>query len=545
MRTRRATLVTCLAIVVHHVSTTSPPSWLAAAPPEQSVCCSTGPVVITTSTPASERTQETSHRISPRLKPAALQQLRLPDVRITSATHHEANEAANVDNLGRSLSRIGVAHVDVEGLIGGTIRFELLLPDQWNNRFVMGGGGGFVGRVSNFARYSINDGYATVGTDTGHQGSGTKAAWALDNVQAQVNFGHVAIHRTAEVARAIITAYYESEPAYSYFLGCSTGGGQALIEAQRYPDDFDGIVSAAPVVSHTGLAAARVYNAQHFFPDANRLDKPLFTEQLLQKLHAAVLSKCDEQDGVKDGILDNPRMCRCDLSEFPGLTAAQRKALQALYDGPRNQHGQIYPGMPLGSEHRWYLWKAGSIPAFLARDKSPNPGFALGIDFCKYFVFNDPNWDYSTYDFSSWQKDTHLAATFLNADNPDLGKLKASGAKLILWHGWSDGPLTPLASINYFQEVERHDPDVRDYFRMYLLPGVTHCRGGAGPDTVDWLAIMAQWVEQGEAPYRLVARKFDKAGQVTMTRPLYPYPLRAVYTGTGDTNKATNFVLPE
>ena len=514
MRTRQATLVACLAILLHHGSTNGPQSFLAGEPP--------------------------------RLKPGALKRLRLPDVRITSAMHHEAKKAANADNAGRFLGPISVAHVDVEGLIGGTIRFELLLPDEWNGRFVMGGGGGFVGRVSNFARDSIDEGYATAGTDTGHQWpSGTKAGWALDDVEAQVNFGHVAVHRTAEVAKAVIWAYYASEPEYSYFLGCSTGGGQALIEAQRYPDDFDGIVSAAPVVSHTGLAAARVYNAQHFFPDPNKLDEPLITEQLLEQLHAEVLRKCDERDGVKDGILDDPRMCRFGLSEFPGLTPDQRKALQALYDGPRNENGPIYPGMPLGSEGRWYLWKAGSIPAFLARDKAPNPGFALGIGFCKYFVFNDPDWDYSTYDFSCWEKDTHLAATFLNADNPDLSKFKSRGGKLILWHGWSDGPLTPLASIKYFEEVEQRDPDVRDYFRMYLLPGVTHCRGGAGPDQVDWLATLVQWVEQGKAPHRVIASKLDKDGHVTTTRPLYPYPLRALYKGNGDTTKAANFVLPE
>ncbi len=545
MGTRQATLIACLAILVHHGSMKGPQSSLAGAPPEQPVCCGAGPVGIKTS-PRDSHGEATSTWILPRLKPAALRQLRLPDIRITSATHHEANKAVNVDNAGRRLGPIGVAHADVEGLIGDTIRFELLLPDEWNGRFVMGGGGGFVGRVSNFARYSINKGYATVGTDTGHQWpSGTKAGWALDNVEAQVNFGHVAIHRTAEVAKAIISAYYASEPEYSYFSGCSTGGGQALIEAQRYPDDFDGIISAPPVVSHTGLAAARVYNAQHFFPDRNKLNKPLISQQVLQRLHDEVLRKCDEQDGVKDGILDDPRMCRFDLSEFQGLTPAQREALQALYDGPRNTNGQIYPGMPLGSEGRWHLWKAGSIPGFLARDKAPNPGFALGIGFGKYFIFNDPDWDYSTYDFSSWQKDARLAATFLNADNPNLSKFKSSGGKLILWHGWSDGPLTPLASINYFEEVEQRDPDVRDYFRMYLLPGVTHCRGGTGPDEVDWLAIMVQWAEEGKAPHRLIASKLDKDGQVTMSRPLHPYPLRAVYKGHGDTNKAANFLLPK
>ena len=484
----------------------------------------------------------TEDAVAPKLQPEEIQQLRLPDVRISTAVHREAKPAG-----GRRANpqQAVVAHVEVRGVIGGTIGFELLLPDGWNRRFVMGGGGGFVGSIANFARDTINRGYATVGTDTGHQSpSGTRAGWALDDVAAQVNFGHVAVHRTAEVAKAIIAAVYEDNPEYSYFIGCSTGGGQALIEAQRYPDDFDGIISAAPVVQHSGLAAARVFNAQHFFPDPDKLDEPIISEDQLMRLHAEVIETCDEQDGVKDGLLDDPRACRFDLSEADWLSATQRRAIEALYDGPSNEQGQIYPGMPLGSENRWYLWKAGSLPPFIARDNSPNPGFALGVDFCKYFVFNDPDWDYSTYDFATWNDDAHLASTLLDANNPDLSRFKTAGGKLILWHGWNDGPLTPLASIEYYEEVERRDPDLRDFFRMYLLPGVQHCRGGDGPDRVDWLAILRRWVEEGQAPYRVVAEKVDLGGSVTLSRPVYPYPLRAVYTGTGSTNDAANFMLP-
>ncbi|HIM30841.1 MAG TPA: tannase/feruloyl esterase family alpha/beta hydrolase [Planctomycetes bacterium] len=188
-----------------------------------------------------------------------------------------------------------------------------------------------------------------------------------------------------------------------------------------------------------------------------------------------------------------------------------------------------------GGEVKGRTWSLAS--------KVTKPGFALGVGFCKYFVFYDPDWDYSTYGFSSWEKDSHLVDTFLAADNPDLAQFKASDGKLILWHGWSDGPLTPLASVDYFKEVELRDPDVRDYFRLYLLPGVTHYRGGAGLDTVDWLSTMVCWGEHGEPPDRLIARMTNKNGQVTMTRPLYPYPLRAVYKGTGETSKAKNFDL--
>jgi feruloyl esterase len=201
--------------------------------------------------------------------------------------------------------------------------------------------------------------------------------------------------------------------------------------------------------------------------------------------------------------------------------------------------------MPSGTEDRWFNWRIGSFPRILKRRGAPNIVFSFRMDFCKDFIFNDPNWDYSSYDLVNWEKDTQFVRTFANANNPDLSEFKARGGKLILWHGWADGGLTALGSIEYFEEVERRDPEVRDYFRLYLLPGVRHGGGGAGPDQVDWLAALVQWVEQGKAPYRLVASKHDEDGNVTMTRPIYPYPLRAIYKGSGSTNGAEKFLLPE
>ena len=171
-------------------------------------------------------------------------------------------------------------------------------------------------------------------------------------------------------------------------------------------------------------------------------------------------------------MLADPRACRFDLSKVDWLTPLQRDALQALYDGPSNETGQIYPGMPLGSENRWYMWKAGAIPGFLTRSNVPNPGFAMGVDFCRYFVFNDPDWNYSTYDLSQWQKDSRRVAKLLDANNPDLNAFRTSGGKLILWHGWNDGPLTPLASIEYYENVERLDPALR---RLLPVLSVARC----------------------------------------------------------------------
>src|SRR6266566_4792350 len=231
---------------------------------------------------------ETTNRISLE----ELRQVRLPEVVLESVTQ-VTPDAQNKPNA--------AAYLEVNGVIGEHIRFELLLPDVWNGRFVMGGGGGFVGTVQNASRDSVNKGYATVGTDTGHQSQpGYMAGWALDNLEAKVNFGYLAVHRTAEVAKALVRAYYRKDPDHSYFIGCSRGGGQALMEAQRYPDDFDGIVAGAPAMDWPGIAAAFVRNSQAAFPDPATLERSVITRDNLKLLESRILAACDAKDGVKD-----------------------------------------------------------------------------------------------------------------------------------------------------------------------------------------------------------------------------------------------------
>lgn len=506
MLVRRVMLVTCLAVLLH------PFSVQVVAQEEQ-------------------RQQKTG--LAPRLRPGEVKELRLPDVVITTSVHHEA-KAASRDRL--PFEQRLVAHVEVAGRIAGAIPFQLLLPDEWNGRLLM------TGVAARYLEAMINNKYVIVKVSSEFY----EAALEANDVEGQNNFADLAVHRTAEVAKAIVYAYYGADPQYSYFSGCSLGGGQSLKEAQRYPGDFDGILAASPIVDSMGLVAERVRNAQLFFPDPSKLETSIVNELVLKELNAEVVRQCDGQDGVEDGILDDPRECRFDLSQFEGLGSAQRMALQAVYDGPRNRYGQIYPGMPFGSELGWYFWKAGSLPDFLARMGSPNLGFEIGIAISKVSIFNDPAWDYSTYRFSTWEKDTQrLKETGGNANNPDLSRFKAHGGKMILWHGWADGPITPFVSIDYFEQVEERDPNVRDYFRLFLLPGVGHCGGGVGPNRVDWFAKLVQWVEEGRTPDRVIASKIDESGNVTMTRPLYPYPLRAAYRGSGSTNDAASFVVRE
>ena len=456
--------------------------------------------------------------------------LKLPDVKITEAV---AVPAATTGQL-------RAAHCRVNGVIGTEIKFQLLLPETWNGKFFMGGGGGFVGSIQNSAANTVNNGYATVGTDTGHQGGGTDASWAYNNLERQLNFGYLAVHRTAEVAKAIISSYYGRTATRSYFQGCSRGGGQALMEAQRYPEDFDGIIAGAPAFDWTGIGATFIRNMQVAFPDPTKLT-PTFTPDVLKTVEATIVAACDANDGVKDGIIDDPRMCKFNVDSLP-LSAAQKNALKVIYGPTTNRDGEIYPGQPFGGEGQtagWPTWITGAS-ATPQPGQSPSARFAFGTGLFKYFVFNNPNWDYSTYDFNNWKKDTALTATFLNATDTNLQPFKSRGGKLILWHGWADPALTPLASIKYYEQVLARDASAPDYFRMFLMPGVLHCGGGTGPDTADWNQALADWVEKGQAPTRVVAAKMAN-GAPTMSRPLCPFPQKAVYNGSGNANEAQSF----
>jgi len=477
--------------------------------------------------------QSTNH-----LSAEDLRHLRLPDVTLELATPVGPDLQKNPH---------AAANVKVKGVIGGNIRFELLLPDAWNGRFVMGGGGGFVGTVQNSAGDSVNRGYATVGTDTGHEWQpGYMAGWALDNLEAQLNFGYLAVHRTAEVAKALIRSYCGTDATYCYFTGCSRGGGQAMMEAQRYPEDFDGIVAGAPAFDWPGLAANAVAIQRALYPDPGHLDKTALDRESLQKLQQAIVGQCDAQDGLKDGVVQDPPSAHFDLSKVSGLTDEQRNAIQAIYAGAHNKQGPIYPGYTPGAEcdpDQWLAWIVGPAPS-LAKDHAPDLMFAFGTQIFKYLVFNNPDWNYSTYDFSNFAGETRLAASFLDATNVNLDGLKARKGKLIIWHGWADPALPPQATINYYRQLQARDPNAGAYCRLFMVPGCFHCGGGPGATEVDWLSVMVDWVEHGAAPDRVIVSKSNH-GKIEMTRPLFCYPTTAIYKGSGDPNSADSFVAKQ
>lgn len=466
---------------------------------------------------------------------ASLKALQLPDVTISEAV---AVPAA-------ATGAIRAAHCRVTGIVGREIRFTLLLPDQWNRKFMMGGGGGFVEGVDNQSASSVNAGYATAGTDTGHNGRAVDASWALNNIERQLNFGHAAIHRVAEVSKAIIRAHYTAAPSRSYFNGCSNGGRQALMAAQRYPGDFDGIVAGAPAYDFTGLAAQFVMDIQAAFPDKDSLSTPVFPADTLKNVEAQIVASCDAIDGVTDGLMEDPRRCTVDVSTLTGLTAQQAKALAVIYGEKKLPDGSvIYPPQPVGGEGDtvggWPLWINGVNPMLMLAYKAPSLRFGFGTEFFKNFVYNDPAWDYRTYDFRNYRKDSAIAGSMLNATDTNLDAFKARGGKLVLYHGWSDAALSANATTKYYEQVKARDQKADDYARLFMLPGVAHCQGGPGPDRVDWYSVIDNWVENCAVPDRIVASKMA-GGKTVRTRPLCAYPLKAVYKGTGSIDDEASF----
>ena len=365
------------------------------------------------------------------------------------------------------------------------------------------------------------------------------------------------MHRTAEVAKAIVRAYYGSDSAYAYFLGCSNGGRQALMEAQRFPADFDGIVSGAPAYDFTRIAASFVTHAKATFPDPGNLKTSTVSPSDLALVAAAALDTLRRRRR-RQGRGDRPADVMPVLARSrEGLSERRRGGRLPDHDEPRGAGahlradcravGRDLPG-PTGRRRSRPGRLAGVDHRRRTRDCSAGTGgrvpslrYGFGTEFFKYFVFGDPAWDYRRFDVATWADDTRVAATILNADSVDLAAFKQRKGKLLLWHGWADPPSTPQSTINYYERLKAADPQAPDFARLFLMPGVLHCAGGAGPDSVEWIDAIAAWTEKGAAPERVIATKRGADGTPTRTRPLCPHPQRAVYNGTGSTDDAANF----
>jgi feruloyl esterase len=514
----------------------------------------------------------------------ALKDLKLEHAVVVSATLQEPAPLELPPGFPLKVPDVNVPrHCEVRAIARPTsdseIGFTVWLPQSgsWNGKYMQRGNGGWAGSVPLMSLFApLARGYAVSGTDDGHgtQGMIPDASWAIGHPEKLVDFGYRALHETATLSKDIMDAYYGRPAEHSYFFGCSDGGREALMEAERYPEDFDGIIAGAPANQWTHHLTGFVWDEVAL----NATPESKITIEQLPAIEKAALAACDALDGVKDGLIQDPRQCHFDPTVLlchgaPGancLTQPQIDALKKIYAGPRNPKTgeQIYPGYEPGTEAEqggWALWVLG--PALQS---------LFGNSLYSGAVYEDPHWDWHTIDFD---RDLRVAdektASILNSYNPDLRTFRDHGGKLIQYHGWGDAAIAPRDSIAFYEKVKEFlrrypDPrsqnpaDIQAFYRLFMVPGLQHCTAGPGavsfgnddfavlnlkPDDADHDILLAldRWVTQGVAPGTIIASgKIGadpkvKSEEVPITRPLCAYPDVARYKGHGDTNAAENF----
>ncbi len=433
------------------------------------------------------------------------------------------------------------AHCRVSGVLAPEIGFEVNLPARWNERLYMIGNGGLAGeqpddpgRAAQRAQ-ALTNAFVMVSTDTGHKASEQPAGvFAQRNPATAIDYAYRAVHLTAITAKKIANAYYARPVAKAYWNSCSNGGRQGLIEAQRFPTDFDGIVANAPWVDQTGFTIGAIWNQRALAEaPATLIDKlPLVTGR--------AMAKCDALDGLKDGLIDDPRRCDFDPArDVPELTPAEAAALKKIYGGPTSNGKPFFPGFMIGSENSGG-WSNLIVPG---RPGATPADFNLAQGVMKYLVFSPPkpDWNYETFDFDKDVTVVDRWGQVANAKNPDLSAFRKHGGKLVMTYGWADAILQPMMGVTYYERaVAKNGAQTRDFFRLFMVPGMAHCGGGVGPDQNDAVSAVIDWVEKDKAPASIVAKKIAN-GQVTRSRPLCPYPQVARYTGQGSIDEAANF----
>jgi feruloyl esterase len=413
------------------------------------------------------------------------------------------------------------------------IKVEVWMPASgWNGKFQGVGNGAWLGSITtNALATAIQRGYAAASTDTGHEGS--SASFALGHPEKLIDYGYRAVHEMTEKGKAITAAFYDRNAQYSYFVGCSAGGKQAIKEAQMFPADYDGVVAGSPGVNWSGRALLSVWVGQA--QAENNLPREKWAV-----LNTAALGACDASDGVKDGVIENPLQCKfdpqvvqCKAGDAADcLTAAQVETARKIY-GPviHNRTKQpIVAGFSPGSELNWATM-GGAQP------------FGPGLDLFKYVVFSDPNWDFKTLNWDTHVDQTLKASAAMDALDPNLKPYFDRGGKIISYHGWADPQISPGSTSNYYDSVIKTmggAGKVQENFRLFMVPGMNHCGGGLGTDQFDMLTALENWVEKKQAPASIPASRVAN-GQTVRTRPLCPYPQTATYKGSGSTDDAANF----
>jgi feruloyl esterase len=477
-----------------------------------------------------------------------LASLPLPDATITSAQTVAAG-AFSMPGGGFMPSPVSPKSLPAFCRVAATLRpskdsdikIEVWLPSEgWNGKFQGVGNGGWTGSITYPALMeALQKGYASASTDTGHAGNPLDGSFALGHPEKVTDFGYRAVHEMTLKAKAIVAAFYDKSAQYSYWNGCSSGGKQGLKEAQRYPNDYDGIIAGAPANYWTHLTAASVWVGAATHKDEASFIPPA----KYRMMHAAAIQACDAVDGLKDGLIDDPRRCHFDpkVLECPGpdaltcLTTPQVEAAKKIYGpatNPRTKEA-IFPGLEPGSELGWGLLAGGKEPS------------EIGMAEFRNIVYQDPKWDWRTFDFD---KGVALAEKVdqntITANDPNLKPFFSHGGKLLMYHGWTDPLIAPENSINYYTSVLENmggASKAASSIRLFMVPGMDHCGGGEGPNSFDSVHVIEQWVEKGQPPTEIVASHLA-AGQTDRTRPLCTYPQVARYKGSGSIDEAVNFV---
>jgi feruloyl esterase len=431
---------------------------------------------------------------------------------------------------------------------GNIVPFRLALPATWNKKLLFLGIGGYGGSIPNLDMGLLR-GYATAGTDTGHQAASPRdASWAYHNLPKEIDYGYRGTHVTTVAAKLITGKFYGERLHEAYFDGCSNGGRQGLMEVQRFPGDFNGIIAGDPSFSIDG-ALNRIWIYQTIFSDADHFIPP----DKLPLISSAILAECDGKDGLVDGLIEDPRNCGFDAATLlcmkggaaNCLTAGQVDSFQKITAGPVDAAGkQIAPGFTLGYEDGPNSW-AESVTGTTATPPDAK-GFTYATGFLKYLAFpenQNPNYDYRAFNFATDLPLLATASKILRPGDSNLAPFRHLGGKLLIYHGWADGEVSTLSSVNYYNDVVKASGQkaADSFVRFFTVPGMHHCTGGPGPDQFDTLTPLEQWVEHGTAPDKIIATH-RTAGAVDRTRPLCPYPRMAIYIGTGSIDDAANFV---
>jgi len=449
------------------------------------------------------------------------------------------------------------AYCEVTGNVAPQVGILMWLPAQtWNGKFMEVGCGGFCGMTVFMLNCEepLRKGYACITTDMGHKGKEAEGVeWAYNNPQAVTDFAYRATHVTALAGKAIVEDYYGKKPAVSYFSGCSCGGRQALVEAERFPWDFNGIIVGAPGLNYGDVAITAARKVRLLLEQSG---KPLFDAETIKFIADAVIAKCDMNDGVKDGQIGDPRLCRFEPRDYvcksgstsSCLTRDQAEAVRAFYSEQKSASGDR-----VGERAFLPGWE-GSY--FGLAVNTPVTKRTFYEDFFKYMGLipnPGPSWKFEQFDLNSDYKRLGLIQSLLQADNPDFHQFKEAGGKLIFYHGWKDAGVSPLGSVEFYKTIERTmggRAATQGFLRLFMVPDMDHCAGGKGPWSIDYLDYLEKWVEQGKAPDVMIGAHFtDDAmakretdlSKAQFTRPVFPYPLRAHYKGSGDPNSASSF----